>query len=57
MGYNSQFAGVLLVTTPIIQAAVSPISGRFSDKVNPLKLAAFGLVFVCIAHFKLFIMN
>lgn len=52
MGYNSQFAGVLLVTTPIIQAAVSPISSRFSDKVNPLKLAAFGLVlFVLLLEF------
>jgi MFS family permease len=41
-------AGVILITQPAVQAAFSPITGRLSDKVEPLHLASAGMTITAI---------
>ena len=48
-GMDSQLSGMILIITPVLQAVFSPVSGRLSDRMNPLKISAFGLVFVTLA--------
>jgi EmrB/QacA subfamily drug resistance transporter len=42
-GFSPQAAGTVLVATPAIQAVLSPIAGRLSDKVAPRLLASGGM--------------
>ena len=44
MGLSSALAGLVLITTPLIQAVLSPIAGRLSDKYSPFVLATSGMV-------------
>jgi len=45
-GFSPQDAGFVLLSQPIIQAVLSPIGGRISDKVQPRVIASIGLVVV-----------
>lgn len=42
-GYSPQQAGMLLVIQPLVQAALSPIAGRLSDRVEPRTVASTGM--------------
>ena len=42
-GFSPQAAGAVLVSTPVIQAVISPIAGRLSDRVAPRVLASGGM--------------
>lgn len=42
-GYDSQFAGIILLTAPVCQVLMAPIAGRLSDKYIPQILAAIGM--------------
>lgn len=42
-GYDSQVAGIVLITSPIIMAFLSPVFGRLSDRFSPFKLASIGM--------------
>lgn len=42
-GYDSQFAGIVLLAAPLCQMIMSPIAGRLSDKYVPQILAAIGM--------------
>ncbi|MBQ9025706.1 MAG: MFS transporter [Methanobrevibacter sp.] len=42
-GYDSQFAGLILIVAPVFQVAIAPIAGRLSDRYVPQVLAAIGM--------------
>lgn len=35
MGYNSETAGLILLSQPVVMALLSPFAGRLSDRVEP----------------------
>jgi predicted MFS family arabinose efflux permease len=47
-GYNADISGLILIAQPAMQAILSPIAGRLSDKRSPYKLASFGMA-LCAA--------
>jgi MFS family permease len=42
-GITPQQAGIVLISQPAVQAVLSPLSGRLSDKIEPLHLASAGM--------------
>lgn len=48
-GLDAQAAGTILMASPIIQAIVSPVAGRISDKIAPAKIASVGMAVTAIA--------
>jgi len=42
-GLTPQQAGLVLVTQPVIQAILSPFTGRLSDKIKPYIVASIGM--------------
>lgn len=42
-GYDSQFAGIILLVAPLCQVIIAPIAGRLSDRYVPQILAAIGM--------------
>lgn len=42
-GMSPQTAGLILICQPAVQACLSPLAGRLSDKVEPLRLASAGM--------------
>jgi EmrB/QacA subfamily drug resistance transporter len=42
-GFSPQQAGMLLVVQPLVQAALSPLAGRLSDRVEPRTVASVGM--------------
>lgn len=47
-GYDSQIAGLVLISQPLIMAFLSPLAGRLSDRVSPFKLASMGMAITAI---------
>ncbi len=43
MGYSPQLAGLVLVSQPVIQALVSPVAGRLSDRYDAGVVASAGM--------------
>ncbi|MDD2421807.1 MAG: MFS transporter [Heliobacteriaceae bacterium] len=43
MGYDSQIAGLILLSQPVVMAALSPFAGRLSDRVEPRLVASWGM--------------
>jgi len=50
-GLNPQDTGLVLATSTVCMALVSPIAGRLSDKYNPRILASIGMVFTTLGLF------
>jgi MFS family permease len=50
-GFNPQDAGLILITQPIMQVALSPFAGRLSDKVEPRIIAGLLISGVGFAFF------
>lgn len=42
-GYNSQAAGLILLSQPVIMALLSPFAGSLSDRVEPRIVASLGM--------------
>jgi MFS family permease len=42
-GFSPQDAGLLLVIQPLVQAALSPLAGRLSDRIEPRTVASIGM--------------
>jgi EmrB/QacA subfamily drug resistance transporter len=42
-GFSPREAGTILLTQPVIQAAISPLAGRLSDRLEPRVLASAGM--------------
>jgi EmrB/QacA subfamily drug resistance transporter len=40
---NAQQAGMVMIASPVMQALVSPVAGRLSDRYAPYRLAAVGM--------------
>jgi len=47
-GLDAQSAGVVLVTQPIVMAALSPLAGNLSDRMEPRKVASVGMAFTAV---------
>lgn len=43
LGYNSQTAGLVLLSQPVIMALLSPFAGKLSDRVEPRVVASLGM--------------
>lgn len=43
MGYDSQTAGLILLSQPVLMAALSPFAGMLSDRILPSVLASWGM--------------
>lgn len=54
MEYSSQTAGIIMISQPIIMAVLSPVAGRFSDKVSPFRMSSAGMA-LCAAGTSIFI--
>ena len=52
-GLSPQKAGVVLVCQPAVQAILSPVAGRLSDKVEPRILASIGMALTALCLFVL----
>jgi len=42
--YSPQFAGIIMVSQPAMQAMLSPYAGRLSDRIEPRTVASTGMV-------------
>lgn len=47
-GLSPQFAGVVLITQPFMQAIFSPIAGKLSDKLPSRRVAGIGMALNCL---------
>lgn len=47
-GFNPQQAGMILVAQPAVQALLSPLAGKLSDKIEPQKVASAGMALTTI---------
>ncbi len=47
-GLSPQYAGIVLITQPLLQAVFSPIAGRLSDRMESRKVACIGMALNCI---------
>jgi MFS family permease len=57
-GMSAWAAGIFMVSQPIVQAVISPVSGRLSDRHSPYILASAGMAvctagMVCFALFRI----
>jgi EmrB/QacA subfamily drug resistance transporter len=42
-GLDSRSAGLIMISQPVAMALLSPLAGKLSDKINPGKIASFGM--------------
>jgi MFS family permease len=57
-GFSAQTAGFVLVSQPVVQAFISPLAGRLSDRLEPRMVASIGMaltvvglsVFACLTE-------
>ncbi|MFZ5978997.1 MAG: MFS transporter [Candidatus Zixiibacteriota bacterium] len=54
---NPQEAGLVLIVQPIIQAVLSPLAGRFSDRIEPRTVASTGMALTFIGLVMLFFLD
>ena len=56
-GFDAQKAGFILVIQPVVQTFVSPLAGKWSDKVNASNIATagMGIIVVCLLTMMLFL--
>lgn len=43
IGFDAQVSGLVLICQPVVQALLSPVAGRLSDRHSPYRLASFGM--------------
>jgi EmrB/QacA subfamily drug resistance transporter len=48
-GFDPQQAGAIMIASPIVQAIMSPIAGRLSDRILPSRLATVGMAVTGLA--------
>lgn len=42
-GFSAEFAGLILVAQPVVQAFFSPLAGKLSDRIDPGRVASAGM--------------
>ena len=52
-GFTPEYAGFVLVAQPVVQAIVSPVAGRLSDRIEPRIVASAGMTLTAIGLFLL----
>jgi len=52
-GLSPQTAGMIIVAQPIMMALFSPLAGKWSDKIEPRKIASFGMGLTALGLFLL----
>ncbi|MCL6478849.1 MAG: MFS transporter [Peptococcaceae bacterium] len=57
MGYNSQAAGLVLLSQPVIMALLSPFAGRLSDRVEPRIVSSWGMTITTLGLLILCFLN
>lgn len=50
-GFSSSTAGLILITNPVFQTALSPLMGKLSDRIAPYKLASAGMALTAVGIF------
>lgn len=49
--FSPRDTGLILMTSPILMVLLAPFFGRLSDRINPRRLATFGVTFTLIGTF------
>lgn len=52
-GFTSQDAGIILVAQPVVQAIISPVAGKLSDRIEPRIVASAGMALTSFGLFLL----
>jgi predicted MFS family arabinose efflux permease len=48
-GFSPGQAGLILIAQPVIQAVLSPLTGRLSDKIEPRLVASVGMILIFLS--------
>lgn len=56
-GFNAQHAGFILIIQPIVQALISPLAGRWSDKTDARYLATSGMAIIVAGLLMMLLLN
>jgi EmrB/QacA subfamily drug resistance transporter len=51
-GLSPEYAGYVMIANPVLQAILSPVAGRISDKIEPRLVASIGMATTCIGLFS-----
>jgi len=52
-GFTPEYAGIILVVQPVVQAMISPIAGKLSDRVESRIVASVGMALTAVGLFCL----
>ena len=52
LGFDSQIAGLILITSPVFQTVLSPVAGRLSDRYSPFVLTSCGMAISAVGIFS-----
>jgi MFS family permease len=52
-GFSPVYAGFVLIAAPLMQAVISPFSGKLSDRIDPGVIASFGMGLSAVGLFFL----
>jgi EmrB/QacA subfamily drug resistance transporter len=53
MGFSPQYAGLILISQPVVMALISSAAGRLADRHDPGRLASFGMALSAASLFML----
>ncbi len=56
-GFNPNFAGIIMISQPAIQAGFSPLAGRLSDRIEPRIVSSVGMGLTAIGLFLMGFVN
>jgi len=56
-GFSAEYAGFVLIAAPFVQAAVSPVAGRLSDRFDPGTIASVGMGISALGLFLLIFLS
>jgi EmrB/QacA subfamily drug resistance transporter len=56
-GFSPESAGLILLSQPVVMAALSPIAGRLSDKIEPRVIASGGMALTTVGLALLIFLN
>ena len=50
-GFDSEMAGLILLSQPVLMAALSPLAGRLSDRIEPRIVSSWGMALTSLGLF------
>jgi EmrB/QacA subfamily drug resistance transporter len=56
-GFSPESAGLILLSQPVVMAALSPIAGRLSDRIEPRVIASVGMALTTVGLALLIFLN